>query len=132
MLDSASRHSLDSLRDVFQRRPIREVLRYLPGHVDTIRDTLDTTVIESVLVPAPTIRETADSLATCRHDRDSVTRSVTLWQARELAQREARLLCEAKPVPEQPSRIAWASAGAGAAIAPRRFGDSQCRDLVAW
>ena len=113
VLDSASRHSLDSLREVFRRRPIRDVVRYLPGHVETL------TVVDSVTVPEQVIRETADSLATCRHDRDSLTRDGSLWKARTAAQDEARRLCEAKPVPvqpEPPSRALWASVGASAAF----------------
>jgi len=115
VLDSASRRSLDSLREVFRRRPIRDVVRYLPGHVDT--DTA--LVVDSVTVPQQVIRETADSLATCRHDRDSLTRDGSLWKARTAAQDEARRLCEAKPVPvqpEPPSRALWAGYGASAAF----------------
>lgn len=115
VLDSASRHSLDSMREVFRRRPIRDVVRYLPGHVET--DTV--LVVDSVTVPQQVIRESADSLATCRHDRDSLTRDGSLWKARTAAQDEARRLCEAKPVPvqpEPPSRALWASVGASAAF----------------
>lgn len=115
VLDSASRRSLDSLRVEFKRRPIRDVVRYLPGHVDT--DTA--LVVDSVTVPEQVIRETSDSLATCRHDRDSLTRDGSLWKARTAAQDEARRLCEAKPVPvhtEPPSRALWASVGASAAL----------------
>lgn len=113
LIDSASRHSLDSLREEFRRRPIRRVVDWLPGHIESV------TVVESVTVPAPVVRATADSLATCYHVRDSLGRSVTLWQAREAAQREALELCRNRPAPvqpDQPSRLAWASAGAGAAI----------------
>ena len=113
VLDSASRHSLDSLHEVFRRRPIRDVVRYLPGHVETLL------VVDSVTVPEQVIRESADSLATCRHDRDSLTRDGSLWKARTAAQEEARRLCEAKPVPvqpEPPSRALWASVGASAAF----------------
>ena len=115
VLDSTSRHSLDSLREVFRRRPIRDVVRYLPGHVDT--DTV--LIVDSVTVPEHVIRETVDSLATCQHDRDSLTRDGSLWKARTAAQDEARRLCEAKPVPvhpDQPSRALWASVGASAAF----------------
>ena len=115
VLDSASRRSLDSLRIEFKRRPIRDVVRYLPGHVDT--DTV--LVVDSVTVPQQVIRETADSLSTCRHDRDSLARDGSLWKARTAAQDEARRLCEAKPVPvhpEPPSRALWASVGASAAL----------------
>ena len=113
VMDSESRRSLDSMRIEFKRRPIRDVVRYLPGHVETLL------VVDSVTVPEQVIRESADSLATCRHDRDSLTRDGSLWKAREAAQREARRLCEAKPVPvhpEPPSRALWASAGASAAF----------------
>ena len=113
VLDSASRRSLDSLRIEFKRRPIRDVVRVLPGHVDTLL------VVDSVTVPQQVVRESADSLATCRHDRDSLTRDGSLWKARTAAQDEARRLCEAKPVPvqpEPPSRALWASVGASAAF----------------
>ena len=115
VMDSASRRSLDSMRIEFKRRPIRDVVRYLPGHVDT--DTV--LIVDSVTVPQQVIRETADSFATCRHDRDSLTRDGSLWKARTAAQDEARRLCEAKPVPvqpEPPSRALWASVGASAAF----------------
>ena len=113
LIDSASRRSLDSLREEFRRRPIRRVVDWLPGHVESV------TVVESITVPAPVVRATADSLATCWHDRDSVIRSVTLWQAREAAQREALDLCRNHPAPVQPdppSRAVWVGAGASAAL----------------
>ena len=113
VMDSASRHSLDSMREAFRRRPIRDVVRYLPSHVETL------TVVDSVTVPEQVIRESADSLATCHHDRDSLTRDGSLWKVRTAAHDEARRLCEAKPVPvhpEPPSRTLWASVGASAAL----------------
>lgn len=113
LIDSASRRYLDSLREEFRRRPIRHVVDWLPGQVESV------TVVESVAVPAPVVRATADSLATCWHDRDSIARSVALWQAREAAQREALDLCRNRPEPVQPdtpSRALWAGAGASAAL----------------
>lgn len=112
LIDSASRRSLDSLRDEFLRRPIRRVVDWLPGQIESV------TVVESVTVSAPVVRATADSLATCWHDRDSLSRSVTLWQAREAAQREALDLCSNRPAPapDPPSRAVWAGAGASAVL----------------
>lgn len=113
VLDSVSRRSLDSLREVFRRRPIRYSVEYLPGHVETLL------VVDSVTVPEQVIRESADSLAACRHDRDSLTRDGSLWKARTASQDEARRICEAKPAPvqpEPPSRALWASVGASAAF----------------
>lgn len=110
--DSSARRSLDSLREVVRKRPIREVVRTLPGQRDTLRDTIPGPVVE---VPEQVVRETADSLAQCRFDRDSTARQVTLWQARTASQEEARRLCESKPAliqPDPPSRLTWAAIGA--------------------
>lgn len=115
--DSSARRSLDSLREAFRKRPIREVVKTLPGQRDTVRDTIPGPVVE---VPEQVVRETADSLAQCRFDRDSTARQVTLWQARTAAQDEARRLCEAKPVPvtqEPPSRLTWVGIGSAATLA---------------
>jgi hypothetical protein len=116
--DSSARHSLDSMRQAFKRRPIREVIRYLPGDTLWLEDTTDDTAHPMACIPEATIREAADSLATCRHDRDSTARQITLWQARTASQDEARRLCESRPAPiyiEPPSRTTWASIGAGVA-----------------
>jgi len=110
VIDSSARRSLDSMRREFKRRPVREIIRILPG----ANETTPGSVVE---VPEQVVRETADSLETCRFDRDSTARQVTIWQARTAAQDEARRLCEAKPAPEVPSRSTWAAIGAGAATA---------------
>ena len=111
--DSSARHSLDSLRDAFRKRPIRDVVKYLPG--DTVWMDSSEPAQPMSTIPEATLRETADSLASCRQGRDSTARQVTLWQARTASQDEARRLCEAKPAPAQPnppSRLTWAGAGA--------------------
>lgn len=110
--DSSARRSLDSLREVFRKRPIREVVRTLPGQRDTLRDTIPGPVVE---VPEQVVRETADSLAQCRFDRDSGARANVIERARTASAREALQLCESKPAPIQPdppSRLTWAAIGA--------------------
>lgn len=107
---------LDSLRDAFKRRPIREVVRYLPG---AVREVPGPAVVESVTVAAPVVRETADSLATCRNDREELTDSVALWRAREASQREAADLLRSRP-PVEPSesvsRPLWGGIGFAAGL----------------
>ena len=108
---------LDSLRQAFRSRPIREVVRYLPGGRDTVE--LETVVVESVMVAAPVIRETADSLATCRADRSGLADSVALWRVREASQREAADLLRNRPPvepAEPPSRLPWVGAGFAAGL----------------
>ena len=106
----------DSLRQAFRVRPIREVIRWLPPG-DTIRDTIKTPV------PDATIRATADSLATCHQQRDSLTGAVTISKASDSLHRAAldsanRRTCPAAPpVPDPPSRALWTSLGALATLA---------------
>lgn len=106
----------DSLRHTFRSAPIREVIRWLPAG-DTIRDTIKTPV------PDATIRATADSLATCHQQRDSLTGAVTISQASDSLHRAAldsanRRTCPAaQPVLEPPSRALWATAGALVTVA---------------
>lgn len=110
-IDSVERVKLVYRTRWIKTAPIDSVVSSLPT------DTTDT--LPPALVPDGTIRATADSLATCQHDRDSLARSVTLWQAREAAQREAMDLCRNRPAPVQPdppSRAVWAGAGASAAL----------------
>lgn len=117
VLDTASRRALDSMRLAFKRRPIREVIRTLPGQPDTIRDTIAAPVAE---VQESVIRATADSLATCQHDRDSLGRAVAVEQIRTSSTAEALRLLQDRPAPEPadiPSRSTWALIGAGAATA---------------
>lgn len=116
--DSAA---LDSLRKAFRERSIREVLRYLPGHRDTIRDTAEgEVVVESVMVAAPVIRETADSLATCRTDRAALARDIATWTARDSIKGTAldSIARTPAPAPEKPSSVVpWAAGGFLAGIA---------------
>ena len=112
---------LDSLRKAFRERPIREVLGYLPRTHDTIRDTLEgDAVVESVMVAGPVIRETADSLATCRTDRTTLARDTATWRARDSL--KARVIDSIArtpvPAPEKPSSVVpWAAGGFLAGIA---------------
>ena len=113
--------TLDSLRKAFRERPIREVLRYLPRTYDTIRDTLEgEAAVESVMVAEPVIRETADSLATCRTDRTALARDAATWRARDSL--KARVIDSIArtpaPAPEKPSSVVpWAAGGFLAGIA---------------
>lgn len=113
--------ALDSLRKAFRERPIREVLGYLPRTHDTIRDTLEgEAAVESVMVAGPVIRETADSLATCRTDRTTLARDTATWRARDSL--KARVIDSIArtpvPAPEKPSSVVpWAAGGFLAGIA---------------
>ena len=106
---------LDSLRQAFKARPIRDVVRWLPGGRDTIRDTLRApAVVESVTVAAPMLRETADSLATCQFGRSRCSDSLTLSRAREAMTREALHLCRTAPPvepQEAPQPVKWGAVG---------------------
>ena len=81
---------LDSLREAFRTRPIREVIKRLPGYRDTITYTF-TAPVESVTVATPMLRETADSLETCRFDRRSLRDSLAVSRASDsTARRQLR------------------------------------------
>lgn len=110
-IDSVERVKLVYRTRWIKTAPIDSVIADLPT------DTADT--IPPVLVPDGTIRATADSLATCQHDRDSLTRANLLERERTRAQDEARRLCESKPAPareDPPSRLAWLAGGTLAGI----------------
>lgn len=102
----------DSLRQAFLVRPIREVIRWLPAG-DTIHDTAET------LTPDATIRASADSLATCQQQRDSLAGASSVSATRDSLLRAAldsanRRICPAPaPQPVAPSRATWAAVGAG-------------------
>ena len=106
----------DSLRQAFKSAPIREVIGWLPPG-DTIRDTIKTPV------PDATIRATADSLATCHQQRDSLAGAVTISKASDSLHRAALDSANRRQFPalpaavEPPSRALWASLGALATLA---------------
>jgi hypothetical protein len=111
VIDSVERVHLTAKRHRIHAAPLAEVIDSLPD------DPTDTSAPE--LVRPGVIRATADSLETCRFERDSTARQVTLWQTRAQAQDEARRICEAKPIPVYPippSRLTWAAIG-GATVA---------------
>jgi len=82
------RHQLDSLRAWIAGAPVESVLVTLPGWSDTIHDT------ERVNVPVVVIRETADSLAQCQHDRDSTAGDAAVCRERVKAYAEGLALCQ--------------------------------------
>ena len=82
------RRRLDSTLAWIASAPPESVLVTLPGWHDTIHDTT------RVPVPVVVIRETADSLAQCHHDRDSATGDGLLWRERDKAHAEALKLCQ--------------------------------------
>lgn len=110
--DSVAIAVRDSLRQAFLVRPIREVIRWLPAG-DTIHDTAET------LTPDATIRASADSLATCHQQRDSLAGASSVAATRDSLLRAAldsanRRACPAQdPQPVAPSRATWAAVGAG-------------------
>lgn len=104
---------LDSLRRSFRRDSIRTVVRWLPGHTDTVA------VVESVMVAGPVIRATADSLATCRFCRDSLALDLRIATISDSLSRRVLDSIAAHPAPTPqpaPSRAAWASAGLVAGV----------------
>ena len=111
-IDSVERVRLATKRERIHSNPLPQVIDSLPD------DTADTSAPE--LVRPGVIRATADSLATCQFDRDSLTRANLLERARTASQDEARRLCEAKPAPIQPdppSRLTWTAIGGVVSIA---------------
>lgn len=82
------RHRLDSLQAWIDTAQPVKLWGWLPGGRDTLRDTL------RVEVPVQVLRETADSLAQCQHDRDSVTGDVLVCRERVKAHTEAFRLCQ--------------------------------------
>ena len=82
------RHQLDSLRAWIATAPPESVVVRLPGATRVIHDTA------RVSVPVVVIRETADSLAQCRHDRDSATGEVLVERERRKSYGEALSLCQ--------------------------------------
>jgi len=82
------RHQLDSLRAWIATAPPESVVVRLPGATRVIHDTA------WVRVPVVVIRETADSLAQCRHDRDSASGEVLVERERRKSYSEALVLCQ--------------------------------------
>lgn len=112
------RKRADSLQTYLDTCPADTVPRWFARNVpvavhDTTRDT--------IRLPAPLARAVAESLVTCRFERDSVASDAEIWKAREEAQREALELCRARPQvvgdTSPPSRATWAAVGAAGALA---------------
>lgn len=82
------RHQLDSLRDWIATAPPESVVVRLPGATRVLHDTA------RIPVPVVVIRETADSLAQCRHDRDSASGEVLVERERRKSYSEALALCQ--------------------------------------
>lgn len=99
---------LDSLRRSFRRDSIRTVIRWLPGHADTLL------AVESVMVAQPVIRATADSLATCHFQRDSLTLDLRISTISDSLSKAALDSIAAHPAPTPqpaPSRATWSAIG---------------------
>ena len=104
---------LDSLRRSFRRDSIRTVIHWLPGHTDTLL------AVESVMVAQPVIRATADSLATCHFQRDSLTLDLRISTISDSLSKAALDSISLHPAPTPqpaPSRAVWASAGLVAGV----------------